>query len=131
MLTVGFDIYETSPGNLLIYAINHRRTGSTIERFHHTVGSGTLVYERSFDCNNDIVYTPNDVAIIGKDEFYVTNVSSHRCFYRVNNRTISMQRVSFERWEIICVCHCRRLLSTIAQRDLVPLLKTSRAPMES
>ena len=78
MLTVGFDIYETSPGNLLIYAINHRRTGSTIERFHHTVGSGTLVYERSFDCNNDIVYTPNDVAIIGEDEFYVTNVYWHR-----------------------------------------------------
>lgn len=47
-----------------------------IERFHHTVGSDTLVYERSFDCHNDIVYTPNDVAVIGKDEFYVTNVLS-------------------------------------------------------
>ena len=74
MLMIGFDYLETSPGNLLIYAINHRRTGSTIERFQHTIGSGTLVWERSFNCHNDIVYTPNDVAVVGKDEFFVTNV---------------------------------------------------------
>lgn len=46
-----------------------------IERFHHTIGSGKMVYERSFDCKNDIVFTPNDIAVVGKDEFYVTNVS--------------------------------------------------------
>ena len=45
-----------------------------IERFHHTIGSSSLVYERSFDCNNDIIFTPNDVAVVGKDEFFVTNV---------------------------------------------------------
>ena len=84
-LTTGFDIFETSPGNLLIYAINHRRTGSMIERFHHTVGSRTLVYERSFDCHNDIVYTPNDVAVIGKDEFYVTNVCSKVLYLKVGS----------------------------------------------
>lgn len=71
---VGFDILETSPGNILVYAINHRRTGSTIEKFHHTIGTTSLVYEKSFDCNNDIIFTPNDVAVVGIDEFYVTNV---------------------------------------------------------
>jgi arylesterase / paraoxonase len=71
---VGFDILETSPGNILIYAINHRRTGSTIERFRHTIGTTSLVYEQSFDCNNDIIFAPNDVAVVGVDEFYVTNV---------------------------------------------------------
>ena len=76
----------------MIYAINHRRTGSMIERFHHTVGSDTLVYERSFDCHNDIVFTPNDVAVIGKDEFYVTNVQSVGNFVS-DNRIISMSRV--------------------------------------
>jgi arylesterase / paraoxonase len=65
---------ETSEGNLLVYAINHRRTGSMIERFHHTVGTNKLVYERSFDCHNELCYTPNDVAVVGKDEFFVTNV---------------------------------------------------------
>ena len=74
-MIVGFDILETSPGNILIYAINHRRTGSMIERFHHTIGSSSLVYQRSFDCNNDIIFTPNDVAVVGKDEFFVTNVN--------------------------------------------------------
>jgi len=63
-----------SPGNILIYAINHRRTGSTIERFHHTIGSNSLIWERTFDANTDILFCPNDVAVVGKDEFYVTNV---------------------------------------------------------
>ena len=79
---------ETSPGNILIYAINHRRTGSMIERFSHTIGSTLLVYERSFDCHNDIIFTPNDVAVVGKDEFYVTNVSSF--VYSVDCRTTSL-----------------------------------------
>ena len=73
-LMKGFDILETSDGNILIYAINHRRTGSMIERFHHTIGSNTLIYERSFNCHNEHCYTPNDVAVVGKDEFFVTNV---------------------------------------------------------
>jgi arylesterase/paraoxonase len=74
VLTVGFDYLETSPGNILIYAINHRRTGSMIERFHHTIGTRALVYEKSFECHNKFCYTPNDIAVVGKDEFYVTNV---------------------------------------------------------
>jgi hypothetical protein len=76
MLMVGFDYLETTPGHVLIYAINHRRTGSMIERFHHAIGSDKLVYERSFDCHNEFCYTPNDIAVISKDEFYVTNVYS-------------------------------------------------------
>ena len=75
-LTVGFDYLETSPGKILIYAINHRRTGSMIERFSHEIGSSSLVYEKSFNCHNDIIFTPNDVAVVGEDEFYVTNVRS-------------------------------------------------------
>jgi arylesterase / paraoxonase len=70
----GLDILEVSPGNLLIYAINHRRTGSVIEKFHYTVGTTSLVYEKTFDCNNQHIFTPNDVAVIAEDEFYVTNV---------------------------------------------------------
>jgi hypothetical protein len=54
--------------------INHRRTGSTIERLSHVIGSKTLVYEKTFDCSNDIVFTPNDVAVVEYDKFYVTNV---------------------------------------------------------
>jgi len=45
-----------------------------IERFHHTIGSGVMTYERSFNASNDIIFTPNDVAVVGKDEFFVTNV---------------------------------------------------------
>jgi len=70
----GFDILETSPANVLIYAINRRRTGSMIERFHYTVGSTSLVYDKSFDCHNEMIFTPNDVAVVGEDAFYVSNV---------------------------------------------------------
>jgi arylesterase / paraoxonase len=73
-LIIGIDILETSPGEILIYAINHRRSGSMIEKFRYTVGSSSLIYEKSFDCHNDIVYTPNDVAVVAEDAFYVTNV---------------------------------------------------------
>ena len=95
-LIVGFDILETSPGNILIYAINHRRTGSMIERFQHTIGSSSLVYERSFDCNNDIIFTPNDVAVVGKDEFFVTNVCSLN--YKIDNR-IMLQLMDCGVWQ--------------------------------
>jgi len=46
-----------------------------IERFHHIIGSGVMTYERSFNASNDIIFTPNDVAVVGRDEFFVTNVS--------------------------------------------------------
>jgi len=126
---LGFDILETSPGNILVYAINHRRNGSTIERFHHTIGSGKLVYERSFDCNNDIVFTPNDVAVVGKDEFYVTNVIlSGRA---TNVRIMSPLKV-FGDLRVTCfVFHCVLLHTTTEHRVSEPLQRAFEAQMES
>ena len=95
-LIVGFDILETSPGNILIYAINHRRTGSMIERFHHAIGSSSLIYERSFDCNNDLIFTPNDVAVVGRDEFFVTNVFVPS--FKIDGR-ITSQSMDYGAWQ--------------------------------
>ena len=67
-----------------------------IERFHHTIGSSSLVYEKSFDCNNDIIFTPNDVAVVGTDEFFVTNVCSPN--YKVDDR-IMLQLMDCGVWQ--------------------------------
>jgi len=73
-----------------------------IERFHHTIGSGVMTYERSFDASNDIIFTPNDVAVVGKDEFFVTNVLPSSYFDVVNVSRIMLQLMVFgaRRWII-------------------------------
>lgn len=129
----GFDIYETSPGNILIYAINHRRTGSVIERFHHTIGSGKLVWERTFDTDHDILFQPNDVAVVGKDDFYVTNVPPFLLCWIVENdfgRTTSTRAGCGQRRWITCVSRLHTSFIMTAQRDTVSLPRASKAPTE-
>src|SRR5690606_2933580 len=43
----GFDINELSPTNLTVYAINHRRHGSVVEKFWHEPGTRELVWVRT------------------------------------------------------------------------------------
>lgn len=57
---------------IYIAAVNHRRSGSVIELFTYTLGSKTLQYRKSV-IDQDLLNAPNDVLLIGKNEFYATN----------------------------------------------------------
>ncbi|CAG8498759.1 19525_t:CDS:2 [Gigaspora margarita] len=69
----GFGIYEspTESDNLYFFIINHKRTGSVIELFQHKLKTFELNHLKTF--KHDLIYSPNSVAPVSKDEFYITN----------------------------------------------------------
>lgn len=56
---------------VLIAAVNHKRTGSVIERFTHKIGSKVAVHVETI--KNDLLTNPNDVVPIDAHRFYATN----------------------------------------------------------
>ena len=70
----GIDVVVTGSGKVAIYAVNHRYSGSTIEKYTHTLGSKSLEHIKTFE-DQDLVYTPNDVYVADErdDLFFVTN----------------------------------------------------------
>jgi hypothetical protein len=64
----GIDIWE-SPTETLLYVINHRHEFSSIEVFKWDGVS--LVHEKTIQ--NDVLINPNDIVVIGKDQFYVSH----------------------------------------------------------
>jgi len=70
----GLGIYEdekNEPNKLYVFFINHRKSGSVIEIFEHTLNTNELVHLSTV--KRDLITTPNDVVPVSKDEFYVTN----------------------------------------------------------
>ncbi|CAG8686731.1 14625_t:CDS:2, partial [Cetraspora pellucida] len=69
----GFGIYEspTEPDNLYFFIINHKRSGSVIELFRHKINTFELYYLKTF--KHDLIYNPNNIAPVSREEFYVTN----------------------------------------------------------
>jgi hypothetical protein len=55
----------------LVAVVNHRRSHSVIELFHHTAGSSSMRYHRTI--SSPLITTPNDVEVVGDDgEMVVT-----------------------------------------------------------
>jgi arylesterase/paraoxonase len=73
----GFD-FARDGDKIIIYAVNHRRSGSVIERFSHQLGSNTLKYEKTFD-GTAVVPHPNSVTVVDHktNAFYISNVSQN------------------------------------------------------
>jgi hypothetical protein len=67
-------IYEdekNEPNKLYMFFINHRRSGSVIEIFEHTLNTKVITHLNTV--KHDLIRTPNGVAPVSKNEFYVTN----------------------------------------------------------
>ncbi|CAG8488401.1 2676_t:CDS:2 [Dentiscutata heterogama] len=69
----GFGMYEdpSEPDIIYFFIINHKRTGSVIELFKHKINSFELHHLKTF--KHKLIYNPNNVAPVSKDEFYITN----------------------------------------------------------
>jgi hypothetical protein len=75
----GFDLVQKSEEELLLYSVNHRRTGSVIERFSYKIGTTSLKHKKTFN-NQAVLWAPNSVTVIdhNTNTFYASNVSSTR-----------------------------------------------------
>ncbi|KAI1628209.1 paraoxonase 2 [Exophiala viscosa] len=69
----GIELYipKDDDSKIYLFAVNHGRRGEEILLFSHILGSNTLTFERSF--KHPKVKTPNAVAPIGLDSFFITN----------------------------------------------------------
>jgi len=62
---------ENEPNKLYVFFVNHKKSGSVIEIFEHTLNTNELVHLSTV--KHGLIITPNDVVPVSKDEFYVTN----------------------------------------------------------
>lgn len=82
--THGLSIWENPTDSSLIYLffVNHRRGGSVIEIFTHTLG--TTVLDHVETAAHPLIRTPNNLVPIGPRTFYTSNDHRHRKgFWRV------------------------------------------------
>ncbi|KAF9126603.1 Serum paraoxonase/arylesterase 2 [Mortierella sp. 14UC] len=67
----GLGIWDRSPTELTIFAVNHRRGGSVIEVLEYTIGGKFVQYKETI--RHELIRTPNDILAMGPRSFYVSN----------------------------------------------------------
>ncbi|CAG8459005.1 4454_t:CDS:2 [Ambispora gerdemannii] len=74
----GLGIYgdSTNHTKVSLFFVNHRRTGSVIEIFEHTIGTEELLHLETV--KHELIHTPNDVVPVSANEFFVTNDHRHK-----------------------------------------------------
>ncbi|KAK9768256.1 hypothetical protein K7432_001278 [Basidiobolus ranarum] len=70
---IGMRENPENPKELILAAVNHRTSGSVIEIFMHSIGSDELVHVETVV--HELIHSPNDIVVLSKNEFYVTNDS--------------------------------------------------------
>lgn len=66
----GIDLIEIQNDKVLLYVVNHRTDGHFIEKFR--IKGNNLEYIKSIEDQN-LMFSPNDLIMMGEDIFYVTN----------------------------------------------------------
>ncbi|CAG8438996.1 8545_t:CDS:2 [Funneliformis caledonium] len=74
----GFGIYEDpeNENKLYMFFINHKKTGSVVEKFEHILHTKELIHLETIE--HELIKTPNDVVPVSKHEFYFTNDHYYR-----------------------------------------------------
>ena len=67
----GMSHWVTKDGEMILYIINHRREGDTVDSFVYNPTKKSLKYRRSF--NDPLLNNLNDLLLVDLDEFYATS----------------------------------------------------------
>ena len=62
--------WVTKDGAMILYFINHRKSGDTVESFRYDPSKKSLVHRRTFRSKQ--FFNLNDLVLVGLDQFYVT-----------------------------------------------------------
>lgn len=66
----GMGSWTRNNGSMLLYFVNHRKIGDSVESFEYLPLKQTLVYRKTF---RDILFSNlNDLVLVDEDRFYVT-----------------------------------------------------------
>ncbi|SRR5579862_460958 len=70
----GISLYRAPDGSLTLMAVNHMTPQrSAVDIFEVDTANGAARLKETGDIQGDKLISPNDVAAVGKDQFYVTN----------------------------------------------------------
>jgi arylesterase/paraoxonase len=70
----GISLFRAADGSLTLMAVNHISPGhSAVDIFDVTIANGATKLSEIGDIQSDKLISPNDVAAVGKEQFYVTN----------------------------------------------------------
>ena len=65
----GMGHWVTKDGEMILYIINHRRRGDTVDSFVYNPKKKSLKYRKSFE--NPLLFSLNDLVLMDLDKFYV------------------------------------------------------------
>ncbi len=65
----GISLYQTPEGKRILFVVNHRKSGNSIERFEFR--NDSLIHLETF--TDPLIISPNDVTGVGERSFYFTN----------------------------------------------------------
>ena len=66
----GMGHWVTKDGEMILYIINHRRRGDTVDSFIYNPQKKSLKYRKSFE--NPLLYNLNNLVLVDLDKFYAT-----------------------------------------------------------
>ena len=66
----GMGHWVTKDGEMILYIINHRRRGDTVDSFIYNPNKKSLKYRKSFE--NPLLYNLNNLVLVDLDKFYTT-----------------------------------------------------------
>jgi arylesterase/paraoxonase len=70
----GISLFRAADGSLTLMAVNHiSPTQHAVDIFEVKTGNGATTLNEIGDIQSDKLLSPNDVAAVGKEQFYVTN----------------------------------------------------------
>ena len=70
----GISLFRAADGSLTLMAVNHiSPTQHAVDIFEVKIENGTAMLNEIGDIQSDKLNSPNDVAAVGKEQFYVTN----------------------------------------------------------
>ena len=66
----GMSHWVTKDGEMILYVINHRHRGDTVDSFVYNPKRKSLKYRKSFE--NPFLYNLNNLVLVDLDKFYIT-----------------------------------------------------------
>ena len=66
----GMGHWVTKDGEMILYIINHRHRGDTVDSFIYNPKKKSLKYRKSFE--NSLLYNLNNLVLVDLDKFYAT-----------------------------------------------------------
>ena len=103
--------WVSEDGKYLLYFVNHRRDGDTVESFEYHPSKPSLVYRKTF--RDSKFRNLNDLVVVAEDKFYVSVYG-----YSENKFILLLELLSFLLWPNALILYCSDGIVLVATERL-------------